>query len=68
MDGEDEQAIKNAMDALTQTSHRLAELLYQQQQAGGQAGAGAQSSDASAGANNPDQDDDVVDAEYTEQK
>ena len=71
MDGEDEQAIKNAMDALTQTSHRLAELLYQQQQAGAQAGAtgsSAQAGASSAQTGNPNQDDDVVDAEYTEQK
>ncbi len=71
MDGEDEQAIKNAMDALTQTSHRLAELLYQQQQAGAQTGgadSGAQAGASNAQAGNPNQDDDVVDAEYTEQK
>ncbi len=68
MDSEDEQAIKNAMDALTQTSHKLAELLYQQQQqTGAQAGGGA-NAQAGASSGNANQDDDVVDAEYTEQK
>ncbi len=69
IDGEDEQAIKNAMDALTQTSHKLAEILYQQQQASGaQAGAGAQTNAGGSSGDSSNQDDDVVDAEYTEQK
>ncbi len=69
IDGEDEQAIKNGMDALTQTSHKLAEILYQQQQASGaQAGAGAQTNAGGSSGDSSNQDDDVVDAEYTEQK
>lgn len=62
MNSDDENAIKSAMDALTQASHRLAELLYQQQ-------AGAQGAGPGGNANaSSNQDDDVVDAEYTEQK
>jgi molecular chaperone DnaK len=66
MDGEDEQAIKNAMDALTSASHKLAEQLYQQQQSAQAGGATAQG--GTGGATGSNQDDDVVDAEYTEQK
>jgi molecular chaperone DnaK len=68
MESEDEEAIKKAMDDLTQASHKLAEQLYQQQS---QSGAGAESaggagdqSQSAAG----QEDEDVVDAEYTEQK
>ncbi len=65
-DGEDAEAIKSATDALAQASHKLAEQLYQQSQksSGGQAGpeGGAGASGQSEGR----QDDDVVDADYTE--
>ena len=60
--------IKNAMDALTSASHKLAEQLYQQQQATQASGAGARAGSGASGASNSNQDDDVVDAEYTEQK
>lgn len=68
MEGEDEEAIKTAMDDLSQASHKLAEQLYQQQNQsggeGGAAGAGGEQSQAGSG----QEDEDVVDAEYTEQK
>lgn len=68
MDKDDENAIKSAMDALTQSSHKLAELLYQQQASGAQ-GTGAQGTGATGStSSSSNQDDDVVDAEYTEQK
>ncbi len=70
MEGEDQEAIQKATDDLSQASHKLAEQLYQQQsQAGGagqagDAGGGAAGGGAQAGT----EDEDVVDAEYTEQK
>lgn len=72
MEGEDEQAIRRAMDDLAQASHRLAERLYQNtSQAGGATGAGSSSAGTgsnSSGSGSGGQDDDVVDAEYKEQK
>ncbi len=67
MEGEDEAAIQRAMEALTQSSHKLAEQLYRQQQAAG-AGAQAGAQNTSQGSAGNEQDEDVVDAEYTEQK
>ncbi|MDF1614159.1 molecular chaperone DnaK [Desulfurivibrio dismutans] len=66
MEGEDVEAIKKGTEALTQASHKLAEMMYSQ--AGGQPGgpeAGAGGDDASGGAK---PDDDVVDADYEEVK
>lgn len=75
MEGEDEEAIKKATDELSQASHKLAEKLYQQQSQAGGAGAAGGSGQAGAGGTGSDQaqgggqsDEDVVDAEYTEQK
>lgn len=66
-DGEDTEAIKSAVDALTQASHKLAELMYQQasQQAppGDDAGAGGGEDAKKKG-----DDDDVVDADFEEVK
>jgi molecular chaperone DnaK len=66
--------IKAKTEALTQASHKLAELMYQQasQQGGGAAGAGATGGAAGAdtsgaGASKKD-DDDVVDADFEEVK
>ena len=64
-DGDDLEAIKSAVDALTQASHKLAELMYAQ--------AAKENPDAAAGAqsgNKPkkDDDDDVVDADFEEVK
>jgi len=70
MEGDDKDAIQSAMDELSQASHKLAEQLYQQQNEGAEAGgaqAGAgEGSDQSQGGGQSDED--VVDAEYTEQK
>jgi molecular chaperone DnaK len=73
MESEDTATIKNATDALTQASHKLAELMYaqakgQQQGAGpGDAGAGAAGAGAAGGKRGKD-DDDVVDADFEEVK
>ncbi len=74
VEGEDTAAIKSATEALTQASHKLAELMYAQasQQQGGAAGTGG--AGASQGAGGADSsrrgkdDDDVVDADFEEVK
>ena len=75
MESEDVEAIKKATEELAQASHKLAEQLYQQQQAGGagaQPGAdaagaaGAQPGAGAAGGKKAD--DDVIDADFTESK
>ena len=63
MEGEDAAAIKSATEELAKASHKLAEQLYQQQQAGG---AGAQGAAGSQGGQ--DKGDDVMDADFTEVK
>jgi molecular chaperone DnaK len=71
MEGEDADAIKNATDALTQASHKLAELMYAQaksQQGGGPGDAGAGAAGASAAGGKRKDDDDVVDADFEEVK
>ena len=72
MEGEDTAAIKSATDALTQASHKLAELMYAQAKAqgaapgeGGAAGAGAGGGQGKKGGKD---DDDVVDADFEEVK
>jgi molecular chaperone DnaK len=68
IEGEDVAEIKRLSEALTQTSHKLAEAIYQQaaqkEQAagGGEAGAGQGATGKSAS------DDDVVDADFEEVK
>ncbi len=62
-DGDDIDAIKSAVEALTQASHKLAELMYAQ--------AAKENPDAAAGAESsskPKKDDDVVDADFEEVK
>ncbi len=67
-DSDDAEAIKQATEALAKASHKLAEQLYaQKSQAEGEPQAGEQP-EASAGAGQPKDDDDVVDADYTEVK
>ena len=68
MEGDDVNAIKQGTEALSATSHKLAEKLYQNQNMGGQAGPGAgqQTGGAQPGAGKSD--DDVVDADFTEVK
>ncbi|MCL2457948.1 MAG: molecular chaperone DnaK [Desulfobulbus sp.] len=70
---EDIQAIKSATEALTQASHKLAELMYAQaknQGGDGGAGAGAAGGAAAGGAagSKRKDDDDVVDADFEEVK
>ncbi|MCI5120792.1 MAG: molecular chaperone DnaK, partial [Candidatus Electrothrix sp. AUS4] len=73
LEGDDLEAIKAATEALTQASHKLAELMYAQASqgqgdagaAGGAAGAGAGAAGGSAKKND---DDDVVDADFEEVK
>ena len=67
LEGEDVEAIKAATDALTQASHKLAELMYAQAKSeGGAAGdAGATGGQAKKGGKD---DDDVVDADFEEVK
>ncbi|WP_310600497.1 molecular chaperone DnaK [Desulfobulbus sp.] len=73
METEDLQTIKSATEALTQASHKLAELMYAQakNQGGGPAGdAGAGAGGAAGGAagGKRKDDDDVVDADFEEVK
>lgn len=77
MEGEDIEAIKKGTEALTNSSMKLGEAIYKQQQAQqGQAGAGAGfnpqdfANQANAGEQPTDKKDgdDVVDADYTEKK
>jgi molecular chaperone DnaK len=65
MEGEDAAEIKRVSEELTQASHKLAEAMYQQaSQNEQQAGAGADSTEQTAGA----ADEDVVDADFEEVK
>ena len=68
-DSDDVAAIKTAVEALTQASHKLAELMYQQAakenpDGGGDAGPGA----AGGAKGKKKDDDDVVDADFEEVK
>jgi molecular chaperone DnaK len=64
-DGDDLAAITAAVEALTQASHKLAEMMYQQaSQDGPEGGAGAAGGDAGKKGG----DDDVVDADFEEVK
>ena len=69
MEGDDEAEIKRLSDKLTQSSHKLAEAMYQQaSQAGGeqQAGAGAETTQQAGASSSTDED--VVDADFEEVK
>jgi len=74
MEGEDIDAIKRAQDELMQASHKIAEMMYQQAQAGGAGAAGAagatgsQASGSQGGGSGKGGDDDVVDADFEEVK
>jgi len=72
MEQDDEEAIRKATEDLAQSSHKLAENLYNQQGTDQQAG-GAQAGEAQGGGESASQgkggdDEDVVDADYTEVK
>ncbi len=66
MEGEDTAEIKRLTETLTQTSHKLAESMYQQasQHGANQSGEGPESTDRPPGYSAAD--DDVVDAEFQE--
>ncbi|WP_449243272.1 Hsp70 family protein, partial [Desulfovibrio sp.] len=67
--GDDVEAIKRATDALSSASHKLAEQLYAQKtQAQGAGGQQAQQPGGGQQAQGRKDDDDVVDADYTEVK
>ncbi|MBG0775013.1 MAG: molecular chaperone DnaK [Desulfovibrionaceae bacterium] len=69
MEGEDVEAVKKASDTLAQAAHKLAEQLYAQKAQSGEAGPQAGGPGPQAGAKTGGQDDeDVVDADYTEVK
>lgn len=81
VEGDDVEAIKKAQDELMQASHKLAEMMYQQQAggaagagaagagaAGGAAGAGAAGGAAGGAAQGGGSDDDVVDADFEDVK
>ncbi len=68
-DSEDIDTIKAAIDALTQASHKLAELMYAQAaQENPEGGAGAPGDDQGEQKKKDDDDDDVVDADFEEVK
>jgi molecular chaperone DnaK len=68
MEGEDATEIKRVSEELTQTSHKLAEAMYQQaSQNQQQAGTGAESAEQTAGGAGA-ADEDVVDADFEEVK
>ncbi len=75
-DGEDAQAIRNAMQKLSNVSHKLAEEIYKKagaQQAGGaqpgpEAGAGEQGGESGGGDRSTGGGEKVVDAEFEEKK
>ena len=70
--GDDIDAIKTAVEALTAASHKLAELMYAQAAketpGGGSGGSGAAGGGAGAGKAGKKDDDDVVDADFEEVK
>ena len=68
MEGDDAGAIRSAQDELARASHKLAEAMYAKtagQQAGTGAGAGPEAGPRAAGGK---KDDNVVDAEFEENK
>jgi len=68
-DLEDTESIKKATEALSQSSHKLAEKLYQQKTEGGETPGGPEGqAGPGAAAGGHKHDEDVVDADYTEVK
>ncbi|HEX5733557.1 MAG TPA: molecular chaperone DnaK [Blastocatellia bacterium] len=69
LESSDAAEINAAYDTLVKTSHKLAEVMYQQasqQQGGGQSGGDTGASGAAAGSNPGGGGDDVIDAEYVD--
>ncbi len=67
LEGEDTGAIKQAIESLTQASHKLAEIMYSQAQPGQPGQPGADPGAGQAGGEEK-KDDDVVDADFEEVK
>jgi molecular chaperone DnaK len=67
MEGDNAEAITKSTEELAQSSHKLAEKLYAQKSGEAQSGAGQPGADQAAGSAKSD-DEDVVDADYTEVK
>lgn len=66
---EDLTKIDSATERITQASHKLAEMMYKQQSGEGAEGGETASTDEEASADaKADSDDDVIDAEFTEEK
>jgi molecular chaperone DnaK len=68
IEGEDVAEIKRLSEALTQTSHKLAEAIYQQTAQKEQAAAGGDAGPGAGAAGKSASDDDVVDADFEEVK
>ena len=68
MDSDDVDTIKNAVDALTSASHKLAEMMYAQASKEKPEGEGGTGSGAAGGGSGKKDDDDVVDADFEEVK
>ncbi|MFC1835034.1 molecular chaperone DnaK [Thermodesulfobacteriota bacterium] len=68
MEGEDTEAIKAAIEELQTASHKLAEAMYQQAAPGAGDQAGPEDAGQAAGGPPPGQEEDVVDADFTEVK
>jgi len=66
MEGDDVEAINKAVENLTQASHRLAEVMYQSAQQGGQESTPDDPESSSEGTQEGQPDDEVIDAEYVD--
>jgi molecular chaperone DnaK len=68
LEGDDDAAIDAARQRLEGALHKVAEHLYKQQAESGAPGAGGPEAAGDAGGGSGSDDDDVIDAEYTEEK
>ena len=66
MEGDDVEAINKAVENLTQASHRLAEVMYQSAQQGGQEPTPDDPQSSSEGTQEGQPDEEVIDAEYVD--
>ncbi len=66
MEGDDVEAINKAVENLTQASHRLAEVMYQSAQQGGQEPTPDDPQSGSEGTQEGQPDDEVIEAEYVD--
>ena len=66
MEGDDVEAINKAVENLTQASHRLAEVMYQSAQQGGQEPTPDDPQSSAEGTQEGQSDDEVIDAEYVD--